>query len=107
MVNQDFNSHIDHILNTLNGNGFSEKIEQGQVVNLIGLKCPEPLMMLRQAFRTAASGESFIVVATDPSTERDFASFCRFSGHLLFHSQVFETGLAEHTSLYTFILEKN
>ena len=106
MVTQDFNDTIDLILKDLDTQGFTAEIEKGQVVNLISLKCPEPLMMLRQAFRTAASGAQFIVFAPDPSTERDFASFCRFSNHKMLHNQAVDTGMAEHTALYVFILEK-
>jgi len=46
-----------------------------------GLTCPEPLMLVRNRIREMRSGEVLCVVATDPSTERDFANFCRFMGH--------------------------
>lgn len=48
-----------------------------------GLRCPEPVMMLHAAVRRMAAGEVVRVVATDPSTTRDIAKFCRHLGHAL------------------------
>mgnify|MGYP003338444951 CR=1 FL=1 len=51
-----------------------------------GLFCPEPVMMLHNRVRDMASGEELLVVATDPSTQRDIARFCEFLGHALLES---------------------
>lgn len=48
-----------------------------------GLLCPEPLMLLHNVVRDAASGDIIEVIATDPSTERDIPKFCTFLGHEL------------------------
>jgi len=48
-----------------------------------GLLCPEPLMLVRNQVRVMAAGEVLHVIATDPSTGRDFHNFCRFMGHRL------------------------
>ena len=48
-----------------------------------GLVCPEPLMLVRNRVRGMAAGEVLHVLATDPSTGRDFRDFCRFLGHAL------------------------
>ncbi len=48
-----------------------------------GLTCPEPLMVVRNKVREIKSGESLRIVATDPTTVRDFTNFCRFLGHEL------------------------
>ena len=48
-----------------------------------GLVCPEPLMLMRNRVRTMSPGQVLHVQATDPSTGRDFANFCRFMGHTL------------------------
>ncbi len=47
------------------------------------LKCPEPVMMLRNALRHANDGASIRLLATDPSTLRDIPTMCRFMGHSL------------------------
>ena len=44
-----------------------------------GLVCPEPLMMARNKVREMRPGETVRIVATDPSTTRDFRNFCRSS----------------------------
>ncbi|MDP6374588.1 MAG: sulfurtransferase TusA [Pseudomonadales bacterium] len=51
-----------------------------------GLTCPEPLMIVRHKVREMSEGEIVYVRATDPSTERDLVSFCRFLGHALLES---------------------
>lgn len=55
-------------------------------IDAVGLECPEPLMILRNKVRDMAEGETVAVVATDPSTVRDFTNFCRFMGHELAES---------------------
>jgi tRNA 2-thiouridine synthesizing protein A len=40
-------------------------------------------MLVRNRVRELRSGEVLHVVATDPSTGRDFRDFCRFMGHAL------------------------
>ena len=52
-----------------------------QCLDASGLTCPEPLMLVRNRIREMRSGEVLCVLATDPTTERDFANFCRFMGH--------------------------
>lgn len=63
-----------------------------------GLHCPEPVMMLHQVVRDAAAGDTIIVEATDPSTQRDIPKFCAYLGHEL----VSETRDAE-IYIYTLI----
>jgi len=53
-----------------------------------GLRCPEPLMLLRNRVRDMRAGEVVHILATDPSTERDFINFCRFMGHELVASDL-------------------
>lgn len=48
-----------------------------------GLRCPEPLMIVRNKVRGIAAGEVVHVLATDPTTRRDFRDYCRFLGHTL------------------------
>ncbi len=48
-----------------------------------GLRCPEPVMMVRKTIRNMEQGESLLIIADDPSTTRDIPSFCRFMDHTL------------------------
>ena len=52
-------------------------------IDAIGLKCPEPVMLLHAAMRRLAPGQELTLRATDPSTERDVPNFCEFLGHAL------------------------
>ncbi|BBS89287.1 sulfurtransferase TusA [Aeromonas media] len=56
-------------------------------LNAIGLRCPEPVMMVRKKVRLMADGETLLVSADDPSTTRDIPSFCRFMDHTLIASE--------------------
>jgi len=51
-----------------------------------GLKCPLPVLRARKALRDVAVGSRLCVLATDASAPRDFAAFCRESGHELIES---------------------
>lgn len=65
-------SHADHQLDTL------------------GLRCPEPVMLIRAQMRKIADGETLLVIADDPATTRDIPSFCRFMDHQLLDRQTDE-----------------
>jgi tRNA 2-thiouridine synthesizing protein A len=52
-------------------------------LDAIGLRCPEPVMMVRMNIRKMASGETLLIQCDDPSTARDIPSFCRFMEHEL------------------------
>ena len=44
-------------------------------------------MMVRNKVREMQSGERVLILATDPSTHRDFLNYCRFLGHSLEHAE--------------------
>lgn len=48
-----------------------------------GLCCPEPVMLLHNRIRDMAPGDVVVVLASDPSTQRDIPRFCEFLGHAL------------------------
>lgn len=53
------------------------------VLDTMGLRCPEPVMMVRGTVRKMRQGETLLITADDPSTTRDIPSFCRFMDHTL------------------------
>lgn len=57
-----------------------------QELDALGLRCPEPVMMVRLHIRKMQDGETLLVVADDPATTRDIPSFCRFMDHTLVSS---------------------
>ena len=52
-------------------------------LDVLGLICPEPLMIVRNKMRKIAVGETLLVIADDPATTRDIPSYCRFIEHEL------------------------
>ena len=62
--------------------------ETDHVLDAVGLRCPEPVMMVRKKIRDLTVGETLLVIADDPSTTRDIPSFCRFMEHSLIEQQV-------------------
>ena len=59
-----------------------------KVLDANGLRCPEPVMMVRKTIRTLQDGETWLITADDPSTTRDIPSFCRFMDHQLIAAQI-------------------
>ena len=62
-----------------------------QQLDTLGLRCPEPVMMVRLALRKMQTGSTLLVVADDPATTRDIPSFCRFMDHQLLASETTST----------------
>lgn len=58
------------------------------VLDTLGLRCPEPVMMLRKAVRKMQVDELITVIADDPATTRDIPSFCRFMDHTLLETHI-------------------
>ena len=58
-----------------------EELDVQEAIDALGLRCPEPVMMLHAAMRRIEVGQAVSLLATDPSTERDVGNFCRFLGH--------------------------
>ncbi|OIV47383.1 sulfurtransferase TusA [Sodalis sp. TME1] len=54
-----------------------------QTLDARGLRCPEPVMMVRKAVRHMADGQTLLIIADDPATTRDIPGFCRFMEHTL------------------------
>lgn len=57
-------------------------------LDTLGLRCPEPVMMIRKTVRKMQYGDMLEVIADDPATTRDIPSFCRFMDHTLLESQI-------------------
>ncbi|MCZ4338425.1 sulfurtransferase TusA [Shewanella colwelliana] len=56
-------------------------------LDALGLRCPEPVMMVRKSVRKMQEGETLLIIADDPATTRDIPSFCEFMDHTLIASQ--------------------
>jgi len=61
-----------------------------QELDTLGLKCPEPVMLVRAAIRKMKVGEVLLIIADDPATTRDIPGFCEFMEHELVASETEE-----------------
>ncbi|MGV3344604.1 sulfurtransferase TusA [Enterobacteriaceae bacterium LUAb1] len=52
-------------------------------LDTLGLRCPEPVMMVRKTVRDMLQGETLLIIADDPATTRDIPGFCQFMEHTL------------------------
>ncbi len=52
-----------------------------------GLRCPLPLLKLKQGLNAMAAGEDIRVLTTDPGSVRDFQAFLRQAKHELLDMQ--------------------
>jgi len=54
-----------------------------KTLDALGLRCPEPVMMVRKTVRHMDDGQTLLIIADDPATTRDIPGFCRFMEHTL------------------------
>ncbi len=54
---------------------------QNVVVDARGLSCPQPVIRLARASRTAGPGTEITVLWTDPAARYDIAAWARMRGH--------------------------
>jgi tRNA 2-thiouridine synthesizing protein A len=65
-----------------------------------GLNCPLPILRAKKALGDLSSGQVLKVLATDPGSVKDFAAFCKQTGHELVSQ---DAAAAE----FTFLLRKH
>jgi TusA-related sulfurtransferase len=58
-------------------------MEANKEIDTRGLNCPLPILKAKKALSDMQSGEILKVVATDPSSTRDFQAFARQTGNEL------------------------
>lgn len=63
-----------------------------RTLDLSGLNCPLPILRAKKALATMESGQSLLVLATDPGAPADFAAFCRQTGNQLLASETTDDG---------------
>lgn len=64
-----------------------------------GLRCPLPLLRLKQTLNGLAAGSELHVVTTDPGSVKDFQAFLRQAGHSLVE-------LREEADGFAFVIRK-
>jgi tRNA 2-thiouridine synthesizing protein A len=74
-------------------------IKEDYILNLVNLRCPDPIMKLRAKLRQIKKNEIILIIADDPSTKREIPQLCCFMGHILLHSCI-------NTIPYKYFLKK-
>ena len=64
-----------------------------------GLNCPLPILRAKKALGEIQSGQVLRVVSTDPGSVKDFAAFCKQTGHQLLSQ-------SEGNKEFTFFMQK-
>jgi len=62
-------------------------MEANQALDTRGLNCPLPILRTKKTLSALQSGDVLKVVATDPGSLKDMASFCAQTGNTLLSSQ--------------------
>ncbi|ENV1769075.1 sulfurtransferase TusA family protein [Neisseria gonorrhoeae] len=57
-----------------------------ETLDVIGLKCPLPILRAKKVLAQMRQGEVLTVLATDGGAPGDFEAFCRQTGHVLLDS---------------------
>jgi tRNA 2-thiouridine synthesizing protein A len=55
-------------------------------IDVKGLNCPLPILRAKKALSELESGQILKITATDPSSVKDFAAFCKQTGNALISS---------------------
>ena len=54
-----------------------------QQLNLVGLKCPIPVLKTKKFLATLDSEQQVTITTDDPASEKDLQEFCRKTGNSL------------------------
>ena len=54
-----------------------------RTLNLVGLKCPSPIIELNRVMKRMAAGEEVQASADDPAFQLDVHAWCKKTGHTL------------------------
>jgi len=52
-------------------------------VDARNMPCPMPLLKLKQALNQIEKGDTVFLMATDPTSKRDFFSFAKIADHVI------------------------
>ena len=63
-------------------------MQADKTLDVCGLQCPLPLLKAKKALAELPSGAILCVIATDPTSQRDFQAFAEISTHQLINTEV-------------------
>ena len=65
-------------------------IKETKTLDVVGLRCPEPLMLTRKTMRELKAGDILLVKGDDFSTTNDLPKLCQNLGYTILESNVTE-----------------
>jgi tRNA 2-thiouridine synthesizing protein A len=74
-------------------------IENHNILDATGLRCPMPLLKLKQALNKLDSGDVIKIITTDSGSVKDFQSYINLTSHTLLE-------LKQVSSQYLFWIKK-
>ncbi|WWO95162.1 MAG: sulfurtransferase TusA [Candidatus Dasytiphilus stammeri] len=63
-------------------------IDSKIILNALGMRCPDTVMMLRKNIRTIQTGENLLLITDDTTTIREIPMFCEFLNHSLINKYI-------------------
>lgn len=74
-------------------------MEFDKEVDARNLNCPLPILRCKKGLSDMQAGQTLKIMATDPGSVKDFAAFCKQTGHE-------QLQLDEEESVFTFYIKK-
>jgi tRNA 2-thiouridine synthesizing protein A len=74
-------------------------MEFDKEVDARNLNCPLPILRCKKGLSDMAAEQTLKIMATDPGSVKDFAAFCKQTGHELLEQ-------TEENSVFTFYIKK-
>ncbi|MEX2163582.1 MAG: sulfurtransferase TusA family protein [Sulfuricaulis sp.] len=71
-----------------------------QELDARGLNCPLPILRAKKALNMLTTGQTLLILATDPGSAKDFEVFAKQTGNQLLESKALN-------GEYTFLLKKS
>lgn len=64
------------------------KRDYDKFVDAKGLKCPQPLLLVKQGIKAITTNQILMLEATDPHTDLDLEVWCERFGHIIIKQHV-------------------
>ncbi|MCW5197543.1 sulfurtransferase TusA family protein [Buchnera aphidicola] len=63
-------------------------MKKKNILNLIGLRCPDTMLFLKKKLRSLKIGDLIIIITDDITTKREIPILCNFLNYILIKSNV-------------------
>ncbi len=74
--------------------------EYDRELDASGLNCPLPILRAKKTLSDMQSGQTLLIISTDPGSVKDFEAFAKQTGNPLLSS-------ADEGSRFTFVMRKS